>query len=113
MPDEISSDYIRGYIDPMILCVLLQGPSYGYEVSKRIRQISGDLYMVKETTLYSAFARLEKGGLVESFPQVAENGKRRTYYRITPAGIDHYQARCREWKLTKDVVGRFMEGCGA
>jgi PadR family transcriptional regulator PadR len=69
--------------------------------------------MVKETTLYSAFARLEKGGLVESFPQVAENGKRRTYYRITPAGIDHYQARCREWKLTKDVVGRFMEGCGA
>ena len=40
MPDEISSDYIRGYIDPMILCVLLQGPSYGYEVSKRIRQIT-------------------------------------------------------------------------
>ena len=58
MPDEISSDYIRGYIDPMILCVLLQGPSYGYEVSKRIRQISGGLYAVKETTLYSAFARL-------------------------------------------------------
>ena len=113
MPDEISSDYIRGYIDPMILCVLLQGPSYGYEVSKRIRQISGGLYAVKETTLYSAFTRLEKGGLVESFPQAAENGKRRTYYRITSAGIDHYQARCREWQLTKDVVGRFMKGCGA
>ena len=79
MPDEISSDYIRGYIDPMILCVLLQGPSYGYEASKRIRQISDGLYAVKETTLYSAFTRLEKGGLVESFPQVAENGKRRTY----------------------------------
>ena len=73
----------------------------------------GRLYTVKETTLYSAFAHLERGGLVEEIPQAAENGKRRTYYRVTPARIDRYQVRCREWRLTEDVVGRFMEGYGA
>ncbi len=32
----ISSDSIRGYTDIMILYLLLEGPSYGYEISKRI-----------------------------------------------------------------------------
>ncbi len=107
---DISSDVIRGYIDPMILRILLEGPSYGYQISKRVLQMSGGLYAVKQTTLYSAFARMERNGLVQSFPQVAQNGKRRTYYRMTAAGMTHYRQKCREWQLTKDVVGRFLEG---
>lgn len=56
----ISSDVIRGYNDIMILCLLLDGDSYGYEISKRIDEITEEKYKMKETTLYSAFARLEK-----------------------------------------------------
>ena len=54
----ISSDIIRGYNDTIILYLLLEGPSYGYEISKRIREISMEKYIIKETTLYSAFNRL-------------------------------------------------------
>lgn len=56
----ISSDVIRGYNDIMILCLLLDGDSYGYEISKRINEIIEEKYKMKETTLYSAFTRLEK-----------------------------------------------------
>ena len=55
----ISSDIIRGYNDTFILFHLLDGPSYGYEISKHIRERSGDKYIIKETTLYSAFTRKE------------------------------------------------------
>ena len=48
----ISSDIIRGYNDTFILFHLLDGPSYGYEISKHIRERSGDKYIIKETTLY-------------------------------------------------------------
>ena len=58
----ISSDIIRGYNDTIILFLLLDGPSYGYEISKRIRELSKNKYIIKETTLYSAFTRLEKKG---------------------------------------------------
>ena len=58
----ISSDVIRGYNDTIILFLLLDGPSYGYEISKMIRELSEDKYIIKETTLYSAFSRLEKNG---------------------------------------------------
>jgi len=107
---QISSDVIRGYNDTIILFILKRGPSYGYEISKTIKQMSAEKYIIKETTLYSAFTRMEKNGYVESFSQEsADTGKRRTYYRITDAGMEYYKNKCEEWNLTKDVIGNFIE----
>ncbi|MDB7631431.1 PadR family transcriptional regulator, partial [Enterococcus faecalis] len=49
----IGSDAIRGYNDTFILSILQSGASYGYAISKRIREISNEQYSIKETTLYS------------------------------------------------------------
>lgn len=108
----ISSDIIRGYNDTMILRLLLARPSYGYEISRQIREMTEEKYIIKETTLYSAFTRMEKNGFISSFSMNAENGKRRTYYQITDAGRAYYLEKCREWELTKDVVERFMKPKG-
>ena len=106
---SISSDVIRGYNDTIILYLLMKGPSYGYEISKQIRTISEEKYVIKETTLYSAFTRMEKNGYVESFyDNNTETGKRRTYYRITDAGRAYYREKCEEWNLTKEVVSKFI-----
>ncbi|KAA2299885.1 PadR family transcriptional regulator, partial [Clostridioides difficile] len=53
--------------------------------------------------------RLEKNGYIESF-YLDENslGKRRTYYRITPPGLDYYREKCEEWKVTQEVVNLFI-----
>ncbi len=109
---EISSDVIRGYNDTMILCILMKGPSYGYEISKQIKLISEEKYVIKETTLYSAFTRMEKNEFIESFvadPGPDGNGKKRTYYRITEKGKEYYREKCEEWALTKDVIEKFIE----
>ena len=103
----ISSDGIRGYNDMMILYLLLSEPSYGYQISREIKTRTEGKYIIKETTLYSAFARLEKNGCIESFYGSETNGKQRTYYRITQAGRNYYQEKCSEWKLTKEVVDNF------
>ncbi len=104
----ISSDVIRGYNDTMILYLLLDEESYGYEISRRIREISEGKYIIKETTLYSAFSRLEKNGFIVSWPGTETNGRKRTYYRITDSGRQYYYEKCEEWRLTKDVVERFI-----
>lgn len=106
--NRISSDVIRGYNDTMILSLLSEKPSYGYELSKKIREITDGKYAIKETTLYSAFNRMEKNGYITSFYQNAINGKRRTYYEITEAGRAFYQEKCEEWRLTKEVVELFI-----
>lgn len=105
----ISSDIIRGYNDTMILYLLLDKPSYGYEISKKIKTLSEEKYIVKETTLYSAFTRMEKNGYITSFSGVGDNGgKKRTYYQITDFGREYYKAKCDEWELTKEVVEKFI-----
>lgn len=104
----ISSDVIRGYNDTIILYLLLEEPSYGYEISKKIKEMSMEKYIIKETTLYSAFNRLEKNGYVTSFFGNETNGKRRTYYRITEAGKEYYRTKCEEWHVTKAVIEKFI-----
>lgn len=107
---EISSDVIRGYNDTMILFLLLEGPSYGYQLSKQIKTMTDGKYVIKETTLYSAFSRMEKNGYVESYSEEdAVTGKRRTYYRITDAGRDYYNTKCEEWEVTKAVIELFVK----
>jgi len=105
----ISSDVIRGYNDTIILFVLLDKESYGYEISKTIKEISEEKYIIKETTLYSAFTRLEGNGYIESYYGDETNGKRRTYYRITPKGTQYYVEKCKEWIITKEVVNKFIK----
>ena len=80
----ISSDVIRGYNDTMILYLLLDQPSYGYEISRQIKTLSHEKYIIKET------------------------GKRRTYYQITGKGRAYYQEKCEEWLLTQEVVEQFI-----
>ena len=103
----ISSDGIRGYNDMMILYLILTEPSYGYQISREIKSLTYGKYIIKETTLYSAFTRLENNGYIESFYGNETNGKRRTYYQITKAGKDYYKEKCSEWELTKEVVDQF------
>lgn len=105
----ISSDSIRGYNDMIILYLILKEPSYGYEISKAIKERSDGKYIIKETTLYSAFTRLEKHGYIESFYGDETNGKRRTYYRITDSGRSYYAEKCSEWELIKEVVEKFSK----
>ena len=109
----ISSDVIRGYNDTMILFLLKIAPSYGYEISKNIKALTSEKYVIKETTLYSAFTRMEKNGYIESFvaePDSSGNGKKRTYYRITDRGKEYYKTKCEEWEITKEVIQKFIRG---
>ena len=108
MEKTISSDIIRGYIDLMILRVLSQEDSYGYEISKKITALSEDSYTMKETTLYSAFSRLEKMGYLSSYPGSVSGGRERTYYNLTDKGKRYYQQKCHEWGLTKDLIEKFI-----
>ena len=105
----ISSDVIRGYTDTIILYLLLDKPNIGYEVSKMISDRSDGKYTMIETTLYSAFNRLEKNVYLRSFAGTETGGKTRTYYELTPLGREHYETKKAEWLLTKEVVEKFIK----
>ena len=87
----IAGDLIRGHTETIILARLMQRDSYGYEINKTVRELSGGRYELKEATLYTAFKRLEETGQIMSYWGSEATGARRRYYRITPAGRMAYQ----------------------
>ncbi|PRY82529.1 PadR family transcriptional regulator [Alkalibacterium olivapovliticus] len=106
----ISSDVIRGYNDSFLLSLLNEGDSYGYALSKDIKERTGGQYLIKETTMYSAFSRLKKNGYIESYPGDVTQGKKRTYYRITSEGKQFLEEKQKEWQITKQVVDQLVGG---
>lgn len=107
----ISSDVLRGYNDLFLLYALLDKDSYGYEISKTIKALSNDSYTIKETTLYSAFNRLEKNGYITSYYGDETLGRRRTYYHITKEGRSYYEQKCLEWNETQVLINNFIKEC--
>lgn len=110
MRATISTDLIRGHTGTIILNVLRQGDSYGYEIYKKITELSGNQYELKEATLYSAFRRLEQDGYIVSYWGDETQGGRRKYYRITAKGREFYEQTKKDWDFAKDILDKLIRG---
>ena len=64
---------------------------------------------MRETTLYSAFNRLERLGYVSSYQGTETFGRKRTYYTITPVGRAFLREKCEEWTLLQQVINQFLK----
>ena len=105
----LSSDMMRGYNDVIVLSILAEGDSYGYEISRCISERSAGRYPIKETTLYATFARLQRGGLLCAYSGTESFGRQRTYYRITPEGRQYLSEKQEEWRVVKSVIDAFID----
>jgi DNA-binding PadR family transcriptional regulator len=61
MPIE-KSDLLQGTLDMLILKIVTLGPIHGYGISQRLQQISKQVLLVQQGSLYPALHRLEKRG---------------------------------------------------
>lgn len=90
-----SSERVKVGTKYAVLGLLLDQPSYGYEVLVRFRR-AFDLaqWGISPQGLYASLDRLERDGLIEP-ADMSDRGVRRrqpkTPYRVTPAGADELQ----------------------
>lgn len=104
----LASDILRGYTDSIILRQLAGGDSYGYQINKRVAELSSGAFEMKEATLYTAFKRLESAGCIRSYWGNEQIGARRRYYAITEIGREKLDADCAAWAETKYLIDRLM-----
>ncbi len=109
MEQTISSDFIRGHIDTIILRSLFSGSKHAFEIAAIIEEKSGNKYEVKQATLYSALKRLEKQKYVKPFWNDAPSGGRRRYFEITPAGKAFADKNLSEWDYSRDVIDQLVD----
>ncbi|MGV3711112.1 MAG: PadR family transcriptional regulator [Gemmatimonas sp.] len=108
MADEINSDVIPGTLDMLILKSLSLEPMHGFGVSRRIEQISRDVFKVNPGSLMTAFQRLERDGLVDAEWRITENGRRAKYYKLTRAGRKQLGVETADWARRVAAVSRLL-----
>jgi PadR family transcriptional regulator len=94
----INKDLIAASSTPIVLAILAEGDSYGYAILKRVRESSGGRLEWTDGMLYPVLHRLERLGSIEARWEVAESGRRRKYYRITPRGRAQLAEERRQWQ---------------
>jgi PadR family transcriptional regulator PadR len=64
---------------------------------------------VNAGSLFPAFRRLERDGLVTSEWRPTENNRRAKYYRLTDLGKKKLKAETREWQAQTAAIARILE----
>ena len=83
---HVPKDLMAASAAPLVLSLLKNSDSYGYEIIGKVRTLSGGELEWKEGMLYPLLHRLEKNGLIESYTKPAVSGRPRKYYRLLPEG---------------------------
>jgi DNA-binding PadR family transcriptional regulator len=80
--DPITRHFFNGFIRLHILYHAAKEPTYGAEITEELIRHG---YHLSQGTLYPTLHLLEENGYLRSYAEVVR-GKRRRYYRATPAG---------------------------
>jgi len=108
MPIE-KSDLLQGTLDMLILKIVTLGPIHGYGISQRLRQISKEVLLVQQGSLYPALHRLEKRGWLAAEWGESENGRQAKFYKLSAKGKKQLSKEESNWNRLADAVARILQ----
>jgi PadR family transcriptional regulator, regulatory protein PadR len=93
----------------LILSVLNSGSAYGYEIVRRINELSEGIFEWQEGTIYPALHKLEARELIQGEWVEAPNGKMRRVYSLTEIGRGALITDAQEWSIYSKAVATILE----
>ncbi len=106
MPSTHDPQLLKGVLSLLLLQLLAERESYGYEVVQRLHEIG--LADILEGTVYPALARLEREGRIKARLVSSNAGPARKYYRPTPAGYEALTTGTASWQALVGIVGSVL-----
>ena len=93
-----SKELLKGTLSAIILKLLSEKERmYGYEMSQRVKELSGGKILLKDGSLYPALQKMTSDGLL-SFKEENVGGRTRKYYYLTKTGQKKRVAYVQELK---------------
>ena len=102
------SDLLQGTLDMLILKTLTLEPLHGYGIGARITQISNGTFQVNPGSLFPAFRRLERDGLIKGEWRVTENNRRARWYVLTARGRARLKDDMRDWEAQATAIRQIL-----
>jgi PadR family transcriptional regulator, regulatory protein PadR len=93
--EEWPAQWLRGVLELAALAVIADGPTYGYEIARRLGDAG--LGTIKGGTLYPLLARLQDDGAISAQWQEGPSGPGRKYFSLTATGAHRLHGEGRRW----------------
>jgi PadR family transcriptional regulator, regulatory protein PadR len=110
---EKQSGLVQGTLDMLILKTVALEPMHGYGIGVRLEQISQGALQINAGSLFPAFRRLERDGLIEGDWRATENNRRAKYYALTTQGRATLKRETQDWEQQTAVIARILRASPA
>lgn len=90
----------------IILSILEQEDTYGYDIMARVRNLSEGRIAWKEGSIYPVLQKLKVKKLIRSYWDLKKNTRPRKYYTITEPGKKAFRDTKKDWILMNDIFQR-------
>jgi transcriptional regulator len=97
-------DMVQGTLDLLILKSLALEPMHGWAIAARIRQLSNDVLLVQQGSLYPALQRLEHQGRIAARWGISDQKRRAKFYALTKAGRKQLDKEAKSWERLAAAV---------
>lgn len=98
------AELLQGTLDLLILKTLTAGPMHGFAIAQRIQQISEDVLVVEEGSLYPCLYRMEAKGWIRAEWGKSENNRRAKYYELTRVGRKQLEEETAIWERVHRAI---------
>jgi len=109
MAPNTSNALVQGTLDMLILKTLALEPMHGYGIGVRLTQISKGVFHVNAGSLFPAFRRLERDGLITAEWRGTENNRQAKYYALTKQGKATLKAQTQAWESQTTAISRILK----
>ena len=103
------SDLLQGTLDLLILKTLAREPCHGWGISKRIQQLSDEVFSIQQGSLYPALHRLEQQGWVKAEWKDSDRGRSAKFYALTREGKRQLEREQETWTRLSSAVGLLLK----
>ena len=106
---KVGPDLIPGTLIMLILRVLRSGPLHGYAIAQRIGQLSGEVLLVEEGSLYPALQKMLLKGWVKAQWGFSDTKRRVRFYSLTPAGRKQLALELAGYRQVNDAIQAILK----
>lgn len=108
--DAAKSEVLQGTLDLMVLKTLHSlGSLHGYGIARRIEQVSGQVLLLNQGTIYASLVRLLQKGWISAAWGTSENNRKAKFYSLTARGRKQLQEETENWERIAGVMARVLQ----
>lgn len=93
----------------LVLKVLARGSLHGFAIAQRIHELSQDVLVVEEGSLYPALYRMQDRGWIQSEWGQSENNRRAKFYSLTKLGRKQLERETSGWEKLSLAIAQILQ----